>query len=79
MAAILALLLTQEIQNPEDTAIALIEAASPEFGKISVSELIRSDPILLAEELIKMAGDEHEVKNTAKKNRVCLLIRLVMK
>ncbi|KAF8469032.1 hypothetical protein BDZ91DRAFT_776018 [Kalaharituber pfeilii] len=70
MTAILAVLLTQDIDNAEMTAINLLQSVSPEFGKVSFADLVRSDPIPLAEELIKMAGDENETKNETKKEKI---------
>lgn len=70
LTAILAVLLTQDIENPEETTIKLLQAVSPEFGKVSFGDLVRSVPIPLAEELIKMAGEENEAKNELKKGKV---------
>ena len=70
MPAILAVLLTQDSGNAENTTIELLKAVSPEFQKIYFRQLIRSDQMMLAGELIKMAGDENNPQNEAKKEKV---------
>lgn len=77
LTAILAVLLTQDIENPGETTIKLLQAVSPEFGKISFGDLVRSVPIPLAEELIKMAGEENEAKNELKKGKVRFISSLI--
>lgn len=66
MSAILAVLLTQDAGDVEEAAVKLLHSVSPEFRKVTLDELVRSAPIPLAEELIKMAGDRNEVQQEAK-------------
>ena len=76
MAAILAVLLTQDVGDVEEAAIKLLHAVSPEFRKVTLDELVRSAPIPLAEELIKMAGDRSEVQQEAKERVRVQLIHI---
>lgn len=76
MTAILAVLLTQDTEHVEEAAINMLQAVSPEFRKVTLDELVRSAPIPLAEELIKMAGDKDEAQYQAKE-RVSLYVILI--
>ncbi|KAI9757305.1 MAG: hypothetical protein M4579_003516 [Chaenotheca gracillima] len=58
MASILALLFVQESTDIESTVMSLLSEASEEFKSLDMIELARSDPILIACELLKVAGEQ---------------------
>jgi serine/threonine-protein kinase ATR len=62
LAAVLALLLIQPSEDPEQSAIALLKDASPTFAEDDLSALVKVDPILIACEILKHAGDCPEAK-----------------
>jgi serine/threonine-protein kinase ATR len=57
LAAVLALLLVQPSEDSEHSAIALLKDASPSFAENELSALVKVDPILIACEILKHAGD----------------------
>lgn len=62
LASVLALLLVQPSEDPEQSAIALLKDASPKFAETDLSALIKVDPILSACEILKYASDCPEAK-----------------
>lgn len=70
MASILTLLLTQETDDLEKYTMRLLKHISPDFRNLSLGEIVRSGPIPIAAELMKVAGDD----NGARKERVSTLL-----
>jgi serine/threonine-protein kinase ATR len=62
MPAIMALLLTQDVDNIENFTMSLLEGASAEFKEVSIAELVRPEAISIAAELLKVASDEDDDK-----------------
>lgn len=57
ISSILALLLIQTTNDVEDTALALLQTAAPEFNEVNFTEVVRMEPILTAYELFKAVAD----------------------
>jgi serine/threonine-protein kinase ATR len=55
-ASILALLIVQDIPDVEALTTSLLRAVSPQFKKLDFTDLMRSDPAVLALRLLKVAG-----------------------
>jgi serine/threonine-protein kinase ATR len=62
LAAVMSLLLVQEAPDVEQAAIALLQHAAPGFAESDLSAMVRVDPILIACEILKYAGDCHAPK-----------------
>ena len=62
LAAILASILLQSSNDPENLVMALLNAVSPEFAHVDCAELLKSEPQATAAELLKSAGDIDESK-----------------
>ncbi len=60
LAAILALLLSQPSPDVEQTTHEFLCQAAPGFGKDDLSTWIRLEPVMIACEMLKTAGDEDE-------------------
>ena len=60
MASIIALLLVQPSTDVEATIMSLLCHASSKFKEVDLAELASSEPILIAVELLKAAGEEKE-------------------
>lgn len=67
LAAILAFLLSQAPKDPEGMIMPLLAEVDPTFKGHSLAELVRSEPILIACELLRGLGDSGEM---AKAERV---------
>jgi serine/threonine-protein kinase ATR len=68
LAAVLSLLLVQPSADVEQSAVDLLQEAAPGFSETDLSALVKVDPILIACEILKHAGDFQE----AKKPNVCI-------
>ena len=64
LAAILSCLLLQPSTDIETMILSLLRHASPEFKDANVQELMKSEPMLTAFELLKVAGEEEEGKSS---------------
>jgi serine/threonine-protein kinase ATR len=62
IAAVLAFLLIQPLENSEQNAIALLREASPDFAEADLSGLVKLEPIQTACEILKYAADYPDVK-----------------
>jgi serine/threonine-protein kinase ATR len=62
LAAVISLLLIQHSPDPEYAAIGLLRDAAPDFMEHDLSNLVRVDPILIACEIFKQAGDCQDAK-----------------
>ncbi|KAI9826145.1 MAG: serine/threonine-protein kinase M1 [Thelocarpon impressellum] len=62
LASILALLLLQGWSDTEKAVMELLRHASADFGTVNLPDLVRIEPILIAFELLKAAGDENDGK-----------------
>ncbi|KAG4305883.1 hypothetical protein PORY_000793 [Pneumocystis oryctolagi] len=62
MSYILAVLLTQDVACVESAAMLLLSLASSDFKKVDLSSLVRSEPILIAVELLQMFSSEFDEK-----------------
>ena len=60
IAAILALLLIQPYPDPEKMITSILSELSEQFRGLKLAALLRSEPILLACELLKGLGDSAE-------------------
>ncbi|QSL66355.1 hypothetical protein MERGE_000733 [Pneumocystis wakefieldiae] len=58
MPYILAALLTQDVAYVESATMLLLSLASSDFKKVDLSGLVRSEPILIAVQLLQMFSDE---------------------
>ena len=59
LAAILACILLQDSDDMENLIMALFTVVSPEFKKISCTELLKAEQPLTAAELLKAAGEDN--------------------
>ena len=57
LSAVLACLLAQPSPDPRTMILALLSDASPDFSKVGISELLRAEPLGIAFELLRIAGD----------------------
>lgn len=62
LAGILALLLAQPSSDPEGTVVAFLAEAAEGFQDCDLAGLVKLDPVLVACEMLKAAGDEDESK-----------------
>ena len=60
LAAILSFLLLQPSVDQENMIMSLLKDASPDFRDVDIIELMKSEPMLTAFELLKVAGEEEE-------------------
>jgi hypothetical protein len=60
IAAILAVMLVQNVDNVEKYTMGVLETISPEFSSSSLEELVRPDALVIAGDLLKSAGDVDE-------------------
>lgn len=72
IAPIMALLLTQNVPDIELHAMDLLKNISSHFNKLDLAEILRTEPIGIALELLKMAGEEDD----SKKSRVSRALEL---
>jgi len=70
LAAILSCLLLQPSNDAEIMILSLLCHASPEFKDADFQELMRSEPMLTAFELLKVAGEEEEGRSSQVNNQV---------
>ena len=64
MAAIFAYLLLRRPSNIASTALSLLQEASTEFRDHNFEDMLKSVPIPVAAELLKVLGEEGQVKNS---------------
>jgi serine/threonine-protein kinase ATR len=62
LAAVLSLLLVQQSPDVEQAAISLLQDAAPDFNEAGLSAMVKVDPILIACEILKHAGDSQDAK-----------------
>lgn len=67
LGPILAILLVQNVTDLENFILALLRDISPIFNGFEFVDLLRSEPMLIAVELLKNAGEEDD----SRKSRVC--------
>ncbi|GAO52708.1 hypothetical protein G7K_6779-t1 [Saitoella complicata NRRL Y-17804] len=79
MPHILAALLTQEGHGAEDSIMLLLSLASSEFEKLDLASLVRSDPIFIAVELLKMFSGSNEAKSSRIFKALQMVASIVMK
>lgn len=60
LVAILTLLLSQPVSDPEETAFRCLCEAAPAFKGTDIAELVRLDPVLMTCEMLKHCGEEDE-------------------
>ena len=63
LAAILSFLLLQPSTDQETMIMSLLKEASPDFKDADIVELMKSEPMLTAFELLKVAGEEEEERS----------------
>ncbi|KAI9851275.1 MAG: serine/threonine-protein kinase M1 [Thelocarpon superellum] len=78
MAAILALLLVQPAADVEGMAMSLLGHASAKFHEVELVDLARSEPILIAVELLKAAGEEQGTQKAQVFHGIQVLASLAM-
>ena len=64
LASILALLLAQSSQDPEEAAMSCLAAVSPDFEGRDISDFVKIDSTLIACYLLKHIGDQVESKKS---------------
>lgn len=72
LAAILSFLLLQPSTDQENFVMSLLKDASPDFKDVDIVELMNSEPMLTAFELLKVAGEEEEGRS-ARVSTPCLV------
>lgn len=72
MAAILACILMHSSVDVENLIMALFNAISEEFRNLDSVELLRTEPILIASELLKMAGENNEAQRLKVSRGICI-------
>lgn len=70
LAAILAFLLSQPSPNPEAMTMSVLAEVDTAFKSRSLAELVRTEPILIACDLLKSLGDTRDGKGNESKSRV---------
>lgn len=70
LAAILAFLLSQPSPNPEAMTMSVLAEVDAAFKGRSLAELVRTEPILIACDLLKSLGDTRDGKGSESKSRV---------
>ena len=60
LAAILALLLAQPVAKPDEAALACLAAVAPGFQGADITDLVKLDPSLIACNMLKHIGDQHQ-------------------
>lgn len=70
LAAILAFLLSQPSSNPETATMSVLADVDIAFKGRTLAELVRTEPILIACDLLKGLGDSGEGKGSDSKSRV---------
>ncbi|KAK0655783.1 hypothetical protein B0T16DRAFT_487236 [Cercophora newfieldiana] len=73
LSCILALIFVQDVEKPEDFAMTLLRNIGPEFGNFELVELLRSDPLLIALELFKVAADGDETRRARAKAALAMV------
>lgn len=64
MSAILAYIMMRSSGEAEATIITAFQAISPDFVNVDCSELVKVEPVLIATELLKAAGDGDDAMRT---------------
>lgn len=64
MSAILAYIMMRSGGEAEATIMTALQVISSDFVNVNCSELVKSEPVLTATELLKAAGDGHDVART---------------
>ena len=64
LAAILSCVLLRTSEDAESLIMALLNAVSPEFGNVDCAELLKSEPQSTASELLRVAGENDEMKES---------------
>jgi len=62
LSSILALLLAQDVPDIGDFSMSLLRHISPQFSRSELVELLRTDPLLVALELFKVAADGDDAR-----------------
>lgn len=57
MSAILAYIMMRSSSEAEATVMTALRAISSDFVNVNFSELVKAEPVLIASELLKAAGD----------------------
>lgn len=60
MSSIMALLLAQEVPDVEEFSLSLLRHVSPHFSSISLMEILTTEPVPTALELLKASGEMNE-------------------
>lgn len=60
MSSILAYIILRTTNEAEITIMTAFEVISSDFANVNCSELVKTEPVLIASELLKAAGDADE-------------------
>ncbi|KAL9615276.1 MAG: hypothetical protein Q9167_000247 [Letrouitia subvulpina] len=76
MASILTNILLCPSEDVEGMVVTLLRSASSEFNQIDCAELVRTEPVLIASELLKVAGDADRYKGSKAREALHFLANL---
>ncbi|KAH9895495.1 phosphatidyl inositol 3-kinase-like protein [Xylariomycetidae sp. FL2044] len=79
LGRILALLLTQEVQDVEQHAVTILRHVSPHFDGFSLVDLLRIEPMMTSLELLKAAGDADEARKPHVRNALSLMADIMLR
>ncbi|KAL8900267.1 MAG: hypothetical protein Q9207_005780 [Kuettlingeria erythrocarpa] len=78
MSAILAYIMIRSGNEAEITTMTALRAISSDFVNVNYSELVKSEPVLTATELLKAAGDSDDVARTNAQEALHFLSSLML-
>lgn len=64
LASILSLLLAQQAKDAEEATLAFLTEVEPAFSDTDLAQLVKSDPVGIACEMLKAAGDAEESRKS---------------
>lgn len=64
MSTILAYIMMRSSGEVEATIMTALRVVSSDFANVDCSELVKTDPVLIASELLKAAGDGDDTART---------------
>lgn len=74
MSAILAYILLRSPSEAEVTIMTALRVASAEFNNVDCAELVKAEPVLIALELLKAAGDTDDATKSKVKAKLCVTL-----
>ena len=64
MANIVALILLRSSNDTESTVMSLLNAATPDFNNVDCAELVKTEPVLIASELLKATSELDDLRTS---------------